>query len=304
MRHSRIAVVTMCLALLGSVGSAQAPSKSPLEVTADSMLKAGNASGALQRYQQLAAADTSKPRFWYGVGQAEYALHHVDLAAAAFERAAASGKMLTAIYNAGAMHARLGHTEQALSWLDKAVTAGFTVPSVFASDSDLNSLRDNPRFQAIVKKAQVAVAPCMADSNARRFDFWVGEWDVMPANASVVVGHSLIQRIAGGCALLENWTASNGSEGKSINTYNATLGQWQQYWVGQTGGLTEYRESTWRGDTLVFLAHSVNAQGAPFLQRLSFSPIAPNTVRQFGELSTDDGKTWAAGYDFHYHRKE
>ncbi|HEY4101980.1 MAG TPA: hypothetical protein VGM20_13995 [Gemmatimonadales bacterium] len=146
-------------------------------------------------------------------------------------------------------------------------------------------------------------APCKADSNARRFDFWVGEWNVTPANASVVVGHSQIQVISGGCALLENWTATNGSDGKSINTYNPQLHHWEQFWVGSGGTVTEYRDSEWRGDTLVYLARSMGPPGG-MLQRLSFAPVDRSTVRQLGEMSMDGGKSWTVGYDLLYHRAQ
>ena len=49
-----------------------------------------------------------------------------------------------------------------------------------------------------------------------QFDFWIGEWDVYPTGAKNIVGHSLIQMVSSGCALLENWT-SPASNGKSLN---------------------------------------------------------------------------------------
>lgn len=150
--------------------------------------------------------------------------------------------------------------------------------------------------------AQRPPSPCLTDTNARRFDFWVGEWNVSPAHSTTVVGHSVIQKVAGACALLENWTATNGHEGKSLNAYNAGTGQWQQFWVDQSGRVTEYRESHWRGDTLVLLAHGTTPQGSSGLQRLSFFPIDTRTVRQLGESSTDDGRSWVVQYDFYYHR--
>ncbi|HEY3933073.1 MAG TPA: hypothetical protein VGL65_00500 [Gemmatimonadales bacterium] len=143
--------------------------------------------------------------------------------------------------------------------------------------------------------------PCRADSNARRFDFWVGEWKVTASNTAVVVGHSQIVIVSGGCALLENWTAANGADGKSLNTYNPSLRHWEQFWVGSGGAVTEYRDSEWRDDTLVYLAHSISPSG-PYLQRLSFAPVDSNTVRQLGETSTDGGQSWTIGYDLYYHR--
>lgn len=301
-RIAAFGLAFVCVAAT-AVAAQSPPAKSAAEHEADSLLKAGNAPAALQRYQQVVARDSTNLRAWSGVGNAAYALHNDPLAARAFEHAASNGSNSIAMYNAGTIHARMGHADVALDWLDKAVKAGFPAPNLFATDSDLVSLRGNPRFQAIAKQAQTPPTPCMSDPNARKFDFWVGDWDVSPASApSAVVGHSVVQRVSGGCALLENWTAGNGTDGKSLNTYNAPLGHWQQFWVGSGGSVTEYRDSEWHGDTLVYLAHSLSPQG-PFLQRLSFSLLADGTVRQFGEISTDDGKTWTVGYDFRYRKK-
>ncbi|MGH7524498.1 MAG: hypothetical protein ACREK8_09340, partial [Gemmatimonadales bacterium] len=78
------------------------------------------------------------------------------------------------------------------------------------------------------QQAKIPPPPCMTNADARRFDFWIGDWDVTPASApTTVVGHSLVQRVSGGCAVLENWTAANGSDGKSLNSYNSTLGHWE-----------------------------------------------------------------------------
>jgi hypothetical protein len=141
--------------------------------------------------------------------------------------------------------------------------------------------------------------PCVTDPNARRFDFWVGEWEVRVA-AGAVVGHSVVERVSGQCALLENWTAAGGGTGKSLNAYNRQLNRWQQFWVGQGGGVTEYRNSEWKGDTLVFTTEPVSA--AP-LQRLSFVARPDGTVRQFGETSNNAGRTWTTQYEFFYHRR-
>jgi hypothetical protein len=39
------------------------------------------------------------------------------------------------------------------------------------------------------------------------------------------------------------------------------------------------------------------------LQKLTFFPISPDTVRQLFESSTDGGKTWTPGFDARYVRK-
>jgi hypothetical protein len=144
-----------------------------------------------------------------------------------------------------------------------------------------------------------APTPCVSSPERHQFDFWIGEWTVHPAQKlDFTAGTSRVESIAGGCGLLENWTAFNGGSGKSINAYNPATKQWEQYWVGQGGQITHYAESKWDGKTLVYLARG----GVPW-QRLSFTPMEDGTVRQFGEISTDSGKTWKVGYDFRYRRK-
>lgn len=296
-----IALAAACLLLppLAAQAPATPRPKGATELRADSLLRAGNPVEAERLYRQLAQADSTLLRAWYGVGNAAVAQQRIAEAAEAFERAAVGGRLVAAVYNAGAMHSRLGHVDAAMAWLEKAVAAGLVQPSQYTSDPDLAAVRADPRFAALMKRVQAAFAPCESDPDARRFDFWVGEWDVSPSSApGVAAGRSSVQRVSGGCALLENWTASNGSVGKSLNAFNKATGQWQQYWVGQGGGVVEFRESRWDGPTLVLRT----VGGTPW-QRLSFTPLDSMTVRQFGETSSDSGKTWQVGYDFRYRRR-
>lgn len=147
-----------------------------------------------------------------------------------------------------------------------------------------------------------ARSPCKYQADARRFDFWIGDWTVRNP-AGQVVGTSSVQLIANDCGLLENWTDARGGSGKSLNAYNRATRSWQQFWVGSYGGVTEYRESTWSGATLVFIARGTRPDGSPLLQRLSFTPMSRDQVRQHGEISYDAGATWSTTYDFTYTRR-
>ena len=51
------------------------------------------------------------------------------------------------------VHALAGNKEEALTWLEKAVDAGYYAPNHMARDRDLNSLRDDPRYEAALAKA-------------------------------------------------------------------------------------------------------------------------------------------------------
>ena len=302
--------VVSSLALLSitpGVGSAQQPTRppapSPERLRADSMLAGKRYQEAFDAYEKLVAAEPAVAGHWYQRAMAAYYLGRFPLAASSFEKANAVQRMPLAQYNAAAAHARAGALDAAMTWLDSAVTTRGATPDLLESDEDMAPLRKDPRFTALLERARRSAFPCMYSDEARRFDFWVGEWDVR-APAGPVVGRSAVERVSGGCALLENWTPlRGGGSGKSLTAYNAALKQWQQYWVGHAGGVTEYRRGEWRDSTLVLMGEGQNAQGAAMLVRLQFTLMPGGIVRQYGDQSTDGGKTWTTGYDLFYHRR-
>jgi hypothetical protein len=147
---------------------------------------------------------------------------------------------------------------------------------------------------------QPAPTPCANDIERHRFDFWIGEWNVT-TEGGTPVGTSVIESVSGGCAILENWTSGRGGHGKSLNAYNPARHQWQQFWIGQDGGVGEYRSSEFDGKSLAFFIRDDADSLA--VQRLTFTPIDSGTVRQHSEASKDGGKTWTTQYDFFYHRR-
>ena len=166
--------------------------------------------------------------------------------------------------------------------------------------SSVASAQSPPTTTAAAPAQQSAPTPCPAVAERHQFDFWIGDWDVT-TQGGTSVGTSVIQSVSGGCALLENWTSNRGGHGKSLNTYNPTRHQWQQFWVGQDGGVGEYRSSEFDGKSLAFFmkddADSLSSH------RLTFTEVDSATVRQHSEVSKDGGKTWTTEYDFYYHRK-
>jgi hypothetical protein len=150
---------------------------------------------------------------------------------------------------------------------------------------------------------QAPARPCSTDTIYRQFDFWIGDWEVFGAKGKA--GDSKIERILDSCVILENWTsARQGYTGKSFNTYNAATRQWQQTWVDNSGGSTEYLRGQPGKDMIVFYADKNAGQnGKNFLRRLSFYKLSDQKVRQHGERSDDEGKTWTTEYDLEYRRK-
>ena len=295
----RIVLVLFCSALPVAVRAQSLASEAK---TADSLLSARSYERAFDAFDALTRRDSTSARYWFQLGMAAASLHRYDRAAASFEKSTTLVPNIAATYNAAAMHARLGHSDQAFTWLALAVRQGFGDQSLMKTDDDLASIRADKRFEKILYDAAHAPTPCVSDPERRKFDFWVGDWTVTTAGGTVV-GSSVVQSINGGCSLLENWTAVRGSTGKSLNSFNPAVSKWQQYWVDQTGSVTEYRDSEWRNGALSFLAHSSQLNGTPQIQRLTFSAVSDSVVRQYGERSTDSGKTWSMTFDFYYHRR-
>jgi hypothetical protein len=156
---------------------------------------------------------------------------------------------------------------------------------------------------AVGAQAPAPRPSCKDDPNYHRLDFWIGDWDVKTP-AGGLAGHSKVEQFAGGCGLLENWTPANGGPGgKSLNTWNASAGQLQQYWVGgNPGGTLTYMKGTWSDTSVVYLAESTTKDGKPFVQRLTFALQKDGRVRQLAEASAD-GAPFKVQYDFYYSKK-
>jgi hypothetical protein len=140
-----------------------------------------------------------------------------------------------------------------------------------------------------------APKPCSAPEN-RQFDFWVGEWTVTTPDGKVA-GKNSITKIAGGCALLEQWTGASGFNGKSLNAWDAIRKKWHQTWVDSSGTVL-YLDGEFRNGKMTLEGKSGNT-----LQRIVWTPL-PDGPRQVWEQSTDEGKTWTVVFDGLYKRAQ
>ena len=79
-----------------------------------------------------------------------------------------------------------------------------------------------------------------------------------------------------------------GYAGKSLNTFNPQTKMWQQTWVDNRGGITEYNNSVWEKDRMVLTtANKSLADGKQLMQRMTFTKLGNDKVRQHGENSND-----------------
>jgi hypothetical protein len=157
-------------------------------------------------------------------------------------------------------------------------------------------------------KSSFAQKPCEKDPTYNQFDFWLGEWEVYDLKGNVA-GNSKITKILDNCVVLEEWTSAGAQQGlvfsgKSYNTYNSASKQWQQNWVDNTGGTTEFLTGAYENNTMHFLSRPFLSNGKTAIRKLTFFKLENGRVRQFGEISYDDSKSWTAEYDLEYRKKQ
>ena len=243
------------------------------------------------RAQEAAPPDPADASAWFHLGLSRQQTGDFEGALAAFARAASLGPHPFAVYDAAAASARLGRADESFRWLDSAVALGFRSDSTLAADDDFASLRGDARFAPLLERMRRAFTPCAYEPKARALDFWAGDWEVHNPQGQLV-GRSHVEPVSGGCALLENWTDGMGGTGKSLSAYNSERSAWQQYWVGQYGDVTEYRQSEWSDGRVALVADGRLPDGTVVRRRMTFTRLPDGAVQQAFELSRDDGRTW------------
>src|SRR5258706_780631 len=147
-----------------------------------------------------------------------------------------------------------------------------------------------------------AAAPSACATPAHhQFDFWIGSWSVTEKGKPAGSNH--IDRLLGGCALLENWVGVDGSRGHSLDFYDPRRGMWQQTWIDNAAGALNLTGQFGDGHMLLSGASTDAKTHASRLDRITWTPNPDGTVRQLWDQSQDAGRTWKVVFDGLYTRK-
>lgn len=113
---------------------------------------------AAAAWQRVVEANPVNARFWSQLAEASYEGKEYRKAIVAYEKAMqlGAGFPSNAAYNIACCYALLGEKELAFKWLEKAFDMGFRNLAHSQSDSDLQSLHSDPRFNKIVGMADVS----------------------------------------------------------------------------------------------------------------------------------------------------
>ena len=222
---------------------------------ADSAFQRGDWAAASTLYEAVTRRDSASGYAWMRLGASRHALTDFRGAVRAFERARRIGfQPVNVHFRIGRAYARLGERGRALAHLDSAARGGLS-PQQLAGERDLDALRGDARFTAVVAVAEATRYPCRTMPEARQLDFWIGQWDVTPWQLATPqpgqqVGTNDVHPILERCVVFENWRATGGGEGKSFNYYDTNPRRWRQIWMADGGGALdctgEYRDGAMR----------------------------------------------------------
>lgn len=161
-RSRRILTLALPLAFLlsdaavsqGAGGRSGPGPEAQIEIVAqaDARSEAGDWRTAAALWQQAVTANPVNGRFWIRLGSARLNSGDLRGAIAALERAVALGSAVPAdqAFRIAVAYVRLGETEPALQWLERALTLGFRDIDRLPTEEALAPLRSDPRFWGLI----------------------------------------------------------------------------------------------------------------------------------------------------------
>lgn len=113
----------------------------------------GDHERAMAVHRALIAADRKDAEAWYQLGRSLLELRRLDEAIAAFTAAAeGESERGVALFNLACAYALSGQRDPAIDAAARAIEAGFKTRYYYEHDEDLDAVRADPRFQALLAK--------------------------------------------------------------------------------------------------------------------------------------------------------
>jgi hypothetical protein len=154
----------------------------------------------------------------------------------------------------------------------------------------------------------VADQPC-SSSDARQFDFWLGEWDLSwPAEQAggepgeTMTGINRVSKLFGPCVIEENFATDDGSFlGRSLSVYDEKAVTWRQTWVDSAGGYLSFAGGM-KGDDMVLSTEPVADGDEVVVNRMVFTNITPDSLYWQWQKS-NGGDSWSDLWTITYKRR-
>lgn len=290
-----------------AIAHAQTP---PVLEIADSLYFSRNWAAAKPIYVRYLADTSTNSMYWNRLGFCDQHLELYTDAVSAYKRALINNpppviKSSVSIRMA-MVYSLMNETGPSTEWLLKATVGGYNSLNDMDSLDEFKNLRASENFKTIREKISGLVYPCSLEPRNHDFDFWIGDWSCYRTGTQVLSGYSHVETMAGGCALLENYTSTQAYTGKSFNFYDTVSGKWQQDWIGSggAGDRQHFYNGEFKNGSMHFIYETTNQKGEKVKGNFIFYFIDRDTVRQYQDLMDDSGKTISVTYDLTYLRKK
>jgi tetratricopeptide (TPR) repeat protein len=298
-RHFSVKALVILLCLFAQIAFSQ-QQISPEMQAANEFIKQKKWQAAERAFDKIVKNEPKNARAWFSLGLARHSQEKWQSAIDAFKKNVEIAQAPFGMYNVAAGYARLKKADEAFEWLEKALNAGAAFGSNISADADFESIRSDARFAKMKDIVEQKTKPCLSSTEARQFDFWIGDWEVFISGAKV--GENLVVLEAHGCTLVENWKNNSGGLGKSLNIYDASVKKWKQFYVDSTGTVLLF-EGEFKDQIMSLKGETLGANGAKTMNILDFHDLPDKTVRQHWRQSTDGGKTWVSIWDSIYKKR-
>lgn len=209
-----VSLLTLLCAPAFGQGTTPAPDAAQVRRDATAAVQSGDFTTAAAGFRQLTEADPEDAQAWQMLGYSLHAGGKLDEALPAHEKAAGfAATASSASYNVACVHALQGRADQAFAWLDKAVARGFADAELLGQDTDLDALREDPRFAKLVAAVRAKAGPVgpqgFAQVNQRRANriVWFAEHggQVALSHAAVPWDAKYDQALASGRFVGKRW---------------------------------------------------------------------------------------------------
>ena len=293
-----------------SLGQQTQPSKA----RADSLMAVANGlfqeekwQEAADLYDRVVQADSTNMQARYFLGQSHYRLGNYDRAVAAWVKVDAAGyRQQTTRYNLAVVSVKRGRIEDAFTWLAQALESGFDRIDILASDPELDTLRTDDRWEAVLARADQNARPCEYEPVFRILDFWIGNWNVFVSTGQQV-GKSVITKKVDGCALIEDYTQQDGFVAYNLFYYEPYADEWRMLWFTGNpialGGLKEkVLVTVFDSGSMRWQGELPAPEGGKYLDRTTVTPQGQDRINMVVEQSRDGGETWSTTFSGYYQR--
>ena len=265
---------------------------------------------AAKAYAKLAAEQPENQQALYRLAHAHIELRQGKDALQVLEKLPEQNQIPPFMlhYRKAQAYLLMGDKEKMSEQLDQAANSGFSLLNNL-KEPIWDSVRDTEQFTAFSTAVDKNARPCMHNPKNGLFDFWLGHWAVYGnlEKQGPLFGNNHIEKIEGGCLMMEHWTGASGSTGTSMNYYDGTLDQWVQHWVS-AGGTTINMFGGIEDGSMVLTGKIYYAripQGPQIRDFRGTWTLQENgAVRQFFEESVDGGKTWYTWFEGFYFKEK